>query len=153
MSPTITRGSSVAKLRRLSWSDRAVLVEAVACLALARAAVRALPFRVLAARLGARDGDSGGDVRSAEARRVAWMIGAAAPRTPWRSKCLEQAIAGKLMLRRRGVPSTMYLGVKRDPFEAHAWLRAGGATVLGGAGAERFAVLASFGESAPGSPK
>lgn len=75
--------------------------------------------------------------------RVAWAIGAAARRTPWRSKCLEQAIAAKLMLRRRQVPSTMYLGVALSR-DAHAWLRVGAVDLIGGGGHEGFAVVATF---------
>jgi hypothetical protein len=79
--------------------------------------------------------------------RVRWAIDAAARRTPWRSKCLEQAIAGKWMLRRRGIASTMYLGVVHNPFEAHAWLRVGRMNVTGGSRVDRYAVVATFAEA------
>lgn len=142
------RGSFASRLRRLSWADRALVVEAAAWLALARVAVRTLPLGRLAPRLGRRMAESPFDVRAGEVpRRVAWAVGAAARRTPWRTKCLEQALAGKMMLRRRGVPSTMYLGVAHRPFEAHAWLRVGRDTVLGGRDVERFAVVASFADA------
>jgi hypothetical protein len=76
--------------------------------------------------------------------RVAWAIGAAAGRVPWRAGCLEQAIAAKAMLRRRGIASTLYLGVTRDPVGAHAWLRVGDVNVTGGRDVARYAVVASF---------
>lgn len=41
---------------------------------------------------------------------------------PGRAKCLEQAIAGYILLRRRGVPVQVRLGVQPYPFYAHAWL-------------------------------
>ncbi len=41
---------------------------------------------------------------------------------PGRSKCLEQSVAGFVLLRRRGVPVEMRLGVQPYPFSAHAWL-------------------------------
>jgi len=69
----------------------------------------AVPFRTLAARLGTRE-----DVTAAREtvdperlRPIAWAIVAVSARTPWRSMCLEQAIAAKAMLRRRRLPSTL----------------------------------------------
>jgi hypothetical protein len=70
---------------------------------------------------------------------------------PWDAKCLAQAVAGKWMLRRRGLPSTLYLGVERVHegekwLEAHAWLRSGTDFVTGERHYERFHVLAAFSE-------
>ncbi len=45
---------------------------------------------------------------------------------PGRSKCLEQALAGLILLRRRGVPVELQLGVQPYPFCAHAWLNLDG---------------------------
>jgi hypothetical protein len=144
-------GGAASKLRRLSWADRGLLVEAVACLGVARLAVVALPFRAIAPHLGTHMAESPAtDPPDPVARRVAWAIAAAGRRTPWRSKCLEQAIAGKMMLRRRGIASTMYLGVVRTPFESHAWLRVGELNVTGGAEVDRYAVLATFADAGRG---
>jgi hypothetical protein len=100
---------------------------------------------VLARRLGVPQAETpamtGPDLAS---RRVAWAIGAAARRAPWRSECLEQAIAAKAMLRRRGIASTLYLGMARDPVTAHAWLRVGDLNVTGGRDVDRYTVVASF---------
>ncbi len=66
---------------------------------------------------------------------------------PWECKCLAQAISGKMMLRRRQTPSTLYLGVAKKEdgdLNAHAWLRAGESIILGGGGLERFAVVSTF---------
>lgn len=45
---------------------------------------------------------------------------------PGRSKCLEQAVAGLILLRSRGVPVQLQLGVQPYPFYAHAWLHLNG---------------------------
>jgi hypothetical protein len=107
--------------------------------------VIALPFRVVAPRLGMPQAETPAmaspDLAS---RRVAWAIAAAARRAPWRSECLEQAIAAKAMLRRRGIASTLYLGMARDPVAAHAWLRVGDLNVTGGRDVARYSVVASF---------
>lgn len=134
-----------SRARRLLSRDGAWVAEAIACLALARVAVIALPFRVLARRLGVRHAETPANVSVDPASgRVAWAIAAAARRAPWRSECLEQAIAAKAMLRRRRIASTLYLGVARDPFAAHAWLRVGDTNVTGGRDVSRYAVVASF---------
>jgi hypothetical protein len=141
------RRDSSRRLRRLASRDGALAVEAAAFLALARLAVIALPFRLLAPRLGLRRGETPASVTlHPAARRVGWAVGAVARRTPWRSECLEQAMAAKAMLRIRGIESTLYLGVTREPFAAHAWLRVGDLHVTGGRDVSRYAVVASFAE-------
>jgi hypothetical protein len=139
-----------SRLRRLLSRDGLWALEALACLAFARIAVVALPFRVLARRLGVRQSETpAAEALNPVSRRVAWAVQAMARRTPWRSGCLEQAIAAKWMLRRRGVATTLYLGLTREPVAAHAWLRAGDANVTGGQDVSRYAVVASFADVEP----
>jgi Transglutaminase-like superfamily len=45
---------------------------------------------------------------------------------PGRSKCLEQAIAAFVLLRRRGIPVDVRFGVQPYPFFAHAWVELNG---------------------------
>jgi len=145
---SMRRGLSRQALRRLASRDGALAAEAVVFLALARFAVLVLPFRRIAPRLGVHRGETPAAVDlSPASRRVGWAIGTASRRTPWRSKCLEQAIAAKAMLRVRGIESTLYLGVTREPFMAHAWLRVGELHVTGGQDVSRYAVVASFAEA------
>lgn len=65
---------------------------------------------------------------------------------PWKNQCLTEAITAKLLLRRRGVNSTLYLGVNRDnnKMTAHAWLCCGNLFVTGKRGMEKFTVVSSF---------
>jgi hypothetical protein len=46
---------------------------------------------------------------------------------PGRSKCLEQSVASFVLLRRRGIPVDLRMGVQPYPFYAHAWLDLNGA--------------------------
>jgi hypothetical protein len=145
-------------LRRMSWGDRALAVESLAMLAAARVLVKFTPRRRLVARMG------GSRITTPEApastkslhSNVGSRVGASVERvarfTWWRSMCLEKALAGKWMLRRRGIASTMYVGMARkgSEFIAHAWLVAEGQT-LTGAGSISYAPLAAFRErSGPG---
>jgi hypothetical protein len=79
-------------------------------------------------------------------RAVARALGAAAARLPWTSNCLAQALAGRMMLSRRGVRSAVVLGVRRDEgaFLAHAWLAVADGTVCGGEQAAGYRPLAEW---------
>ncbi len=46
---------------------------------------------------------------------------------PGRARCLEQSLALYVLLRRRGVPVKLKLGVQPYPFNAHAWVELNGA--------------------------
>lgn len=86
-------------------------------------------------------------------RRVARAIERASRVTPWVSNCLPQAMTAKRMLKKRGLRSTLYLGIARENGEklsAHAWLRCGQFFVTGGQG-RGFTVVAAFSESDEGS--
>ena len=62
---------------------------------------------------------------------------------PWKAKCLAQALAGKLLLRKFGLPGTIYLGIKKDSgkLEAHAWLICGSQFISGKEGHKKFTVV------------
>ena len=75
--------------------------------------------------------------------------------TPWESTCLVQSIAGKMMLKRLNIPSTLYLGVakngkekskKKKELKAHAWLRSGNIILTGqkGVNLSAFTVVSMF---------
>jgi len=140
-----------ARLLARSPAERTLLLEAAAWLALFRLVILLLPFRWIAPRLGRHMEESGeADDDDAAHRelvpRVGWAVAAAARHVPWQAVCLPQAMAAKAMLRRRGVDSTLYLGVVRDrEMMAHAWLRVGGRIVTGGPGVDRYTVVSTFG--------
>jgi Transglutaminase-like superfamily len=143
------RAWSSRRPRRLPARAWALLGEAGACLAIARLATLLLPFRVVARRLGPNVTDEPpSGPASPAARPIGWALAAAARRAPWRALCLEQALAAKMMLRRRGITSTMYLGVATHPVKAHAWVRVGDVNVTGGSEVDRFAVVATFADAA-----
>lgn len=108
-----------------------------------------LPFAWLAPYLGKRMAESPSDLPSVNpyVHKLGWAINLVSRHTPWESKCLVQAIVGKILLRRLQLTNTLYLGVGRDgdnKLIAHAWLRCGAIFVTGGAGRERFAVVGKF---------
>jgi len=151
-------------LARMPWSDKALALESLAMLAAARLLVKTTPERQLVARMGGSPVTGGkfpddSDTNTARSRTtVGARVGASVERvarvTWWRSMCLEKALAGKWMLRRRGIPSTMYVGMARQgsEFVAHAWLVGEGQT-LTGAGKVSYAALAAFREPEGSGPR
>lgn len=120
-------------------------------LALARIAILVLRFPIIAKRLGTpmtETAQNDDEQLRPVLKRVKWAIGAVSRRAPWRCLCLEQGVAAKMMLRRRHIPSTLYLGVTRDKgasvAKAHAWVRSGTYFVTGGEGHEAFTVVSTF---------
>ena len=68
-------------------------------------------------------------------------------RVPWRALCFEQGLAAQIMLRRRGIASTLYYGAAPDKAEglsAHVWVRDGAIDVVGCELAPHYGVLAVF---------
>ncbi|WP_428029120.1 lasso peptide biosynthesis B2 protein [Ancylobacter sp.] len=125
----------------------ALLAQALFILACARLAIVALPFRKVAWIASARPSRPFPADPLAQIRRVRWAIRAVARRMPFRALCLEQGLAARILLRWRGIPTTLYYGVAKDEngkLIAHLWARADGIDVIGTEGLERFTLLCTF---------
>ncbi len=86
----------------------------------------------------------------ARARGVAWRVKVTADRLPWASSCLVRAVAGCLLLERRGIRGgVIRFGVSKvdGRLTAHAWLLLGGDVLLGADGADTYTPVADFGRS------
>lgn len=158
------------RARGLTLAERGLLIEAIVWLGLLRAAVTTLPYRRTAALLRLTQADPAGEVLPAgladdggshgadaddaadvgggdPSTAIGWAIRAAAARTPWRSTCLVQSLAGSAMLRRHGLASVVYLGVAKDAggeFIAHSWLRCGEHVMTGAVGHQQYSVIAAY---------
>jgi hypothetical protein len=136
---------------------RALLAEAVAGLLAARLALIFIPFPRLARRLGTFVPPT--DPRAIAVRthaapdqaqlagEIGWAVTRAARYVPFKAVCLPQAMAARVMLKRRGVASVMHFGAAKGtekPLDAHAWLDAAGVEVTGYPVAESFAEVACF---------
>jgi hypothetical protein len=133
---------------RLPSADRVLLVEATVALSVAGLRLSVTSFARIASGLGRHMDESADAVDAAalkQAARVRWAVETVARHLPWKPVCLPQALAAKRMLQRRGIASTLYLGV--DPakqLDAHAWVRVGRMIVTGGPREDRFAVVSTF---------
>ena len=150
-----TRMGRLSKLFALSWQQRFVLVEALLWLAVTGAAIHTQPFQRLVNLLKLKAGETAAAGCPPVAEPVGWAIRVISLRTPWLSTCLAQAMAGYIMLRRRQIPATVYLGVAMSPTEslqAHAWLRCGEKILTGQAGRGRYKTIACFVAPAKNTP-
>lgn len=138
---------------------RGLMIEALFWLAVARVALLILPFRKVAAHLGDALPPAEGAQRMAgmaippgsdvTAREVGWAVRRMAGYVPFRSVCLQQALAGKAMLRRRDIAAALHLGVVTGTapgatMKAHAWLDAAGVKVTGWPFDDDYAEVACF---------
>jgi len=147
--------SELTRTARLTGARKWLLGEALFALLIARAAMALLPFRRIAAWLGAPSVEGPATATAAEigaAQEVGWAVGAVARRVPWDGRCLAQALAATGMLRRRGLEGTVSFGVRQGEsagFDAHAWLRLGSCIVTGGPGHEHFQAFTTFARRRP----
>lgn len=140
-------GNILRKMKTLAnvGQHRQLLVaEACAAMLAARVTLLVLPFPRVARRLGefvapadprvAQRAAATTPDQAAQARAIGWAVRSAAPFMPFRSVCLQQAMAAQAMLRRRGIASVMHFGASPSDaraIDAHAWLDAAGVKVTG----------------------
>ena len=150
----MARRPRLSSFFRLSWRLRLLTIEAG--WELARARLDTLRAAAHYARgLGVLSDQTAPSPAAQEEERRAAEIGAIVARVaaamPFRALCLQQALATRRMLRRRGLPATVFLGLAHDPAErratdepAHAWVQTGQRVVNGDQDLERYAVVGVF---------
>ena len=121
----------LAAIRHLPWRQRWTLLEAFVLLPKLAVWIRLLGLRRVRALLHrlAPGSRAGVDPQSlAAARDAARLVAAAAARQPFAVSCLPRSLTLWWMLRRRGIPTELHLGVRNESgnIEAHAWLEADG---------------------------
>lgn len=139
-------------------AERGLLREALWLLALTRFKIAFLPFRVLHRSIRSvhehqqekpanKSSDDMSRTRKRQAQQIARTVLAVSRRLPWNATCLVQAASAKIMLNRRGVQGTLYLGVAKNScgrLVPHAWLESGGKVLLGGDEIEKYTVVSTF---------
>lgn len=116
--------------------------------AIFRSAILYIPMSRLKKYLGAEGQESPEDAEPSEykyAKLISKQVNRSANNTPWESKCLVRALTARKMLIKKGISSTLYLGVSTEDGKmiAHAWLRVGKMYVTGGNG-EGYSIVAKY---------
>lgn len=63
--------------------------------------------------------------------------------TVWKTECYTKAITAKILLNRKGISGTIYIGFQKDEngrYKGHAWLRSFNTIITGGEEKDRFIV-------------
>lgn len=108
------------------------------------------PFKYLKKYMGVAKTESAKkvpDMYYEEARRIQRIVLLVCNYTPWQSKCLVRALLVQYFLKRKGIATTIYLGVNKDDMNqmaAHAWIRCGEMIVTGQYEKDHFVQVAKF---------
>lgn len=137
------------KWRPLTPRQRRLILSAALWLPSMSLAVNTVPLRRITGFLGLRpspDPIQGGWVDREAAVDTGRAVAAVAARTPWTSTCLAQALTGARLLRVRGLPVTVTLGMYRSGgrSSAHAWLEHGPVVVTGAAPPNTYVPVGRF---------
>src|SRR5262245_21777851 len=102
------------KLWNLSRREKGLLCEAGILFLAAKVSVHTLPFGYIERHLRAHWGGATADIgdRHDDIRLIRRSLARAESLLRWKAPCLSRSIAEFIMLRRRGIPAVMYLGVK-----------------------------------------
>jgi len=123
------------KFFRLPPRERIVFVQAWALFLLMELALRALPFQQLRALCdnAGRKGPEKSMETVPSVSRLAWLVEVAGRYTPVTATCLKKALVLSWLLGRRGIASTLQIGVARHggALTAHAWLEQQGRVIFG----------------------
>jgi len=122
--------TKLRKLLQLASGDRRLLLEAALRLLLTDLALRALGFARVQRWLSAgavqpgSPGDPSDEALPPMVERIASSVAAAGRHHLYPMRCLTRSLVLQGMLARRGVPSDLRIGVRKDRgrFEAHAWV-------------------------------
>jgi len=139
-------------LKKITYTEYQLFAEAWMCLAVARLLLIFLPFKKLAPLLGKTVTSETSTVIPSDNTIALQQISIAISRgcryAFWRTKCFEQALAAKLMLKKRGISSLLYFGVYKNDdslkLNAHAWVICKGMIITGSKNLELYKVVSRF---------
>lgn len=145
--------SKVKKIKaflKLTLKEQERIIEALYYLGKYRVMIAFVPFKDIERKMGRNNYESSNEADINDYRYAKYVksaISIAAKYCPWQCKCLVRALTAQKMMENRGVPITLYLGVKKDESDsmvAHAWTRCGTYFITGGDGKADYAVVARF---------
>lgn len=133
-----------SKFCSLSRAEVWFLMEAAAAVVATDVALRLFSSKSILALFDRRP-NSQRRSQGADLQRMAWLVDVADRYAPGRSSCLRQAAALAWLLRRRGVLTSLRIGVARegDNFMAHSWLQSEQDQVFGLSDGDKYTILSS----------
>ncbi|HEC61987.1 MAG TPA: lasso peptide biosynthesis B2 protein [bacterium] len=87
-------------------------------------------------------------------KKVVWAVNRTSHHLLGANACFPRALATHILLKRRGFPVRMYIGVRKDNdglLHAHAWVKSNGVVIIGGTEStfKRYTILPDIGEVWP----
>lgn len=140
----------IQRFFRLGWNERYVFILASIISCFYSLIILITPMSWYIKRLGEKGKESTFSVSEEESFKIQQIKrGVLRVRRylPWRTKCFASAITAKILLKRRKIASTIYLGVAKEGGEkiiAHAWLRCGNIIVTGRDEMQKFTPIVFF---------
>ncbi len=133
-----------SKLRSLSLAEVWFLVEATAAVVAFDLALRLFSSKTCLAVFESKGG-SHQKQEGADLQRMVWLVEVADRYAPGRSSCLRKAAALAWLMRRRGIATSLQIGVARegDNLLAHSWLQSQEGELFGVSDRDKYAILSS----------
>ncbi len=133
-----------SKLRSLSLAEVWFLVEAIAAVVAFDLALRLFSSKTCLAVFESKGG-SHQKQDGADLQRMVWLVEVADRYAPGRSSCLRKAAALAWLMRRRGIATSLRIGVAREEekFVAHSWLETGEGELFGLSDTVKYVPLSS----------
>lgn len=141
----------VKKTRKLTLEEWIFLLTSIYYLTLTKIKIVFFSFKKLSKSFGELEikneiNLSKNDYLQSEKIRVSIIRGSRI--VPWKSVCLDQAIAGINLLKHKKIPYCLHLGVRKKEdglkLDAHAWVVCGDKIILGGEKSKFYMVTASY---------
>lgn len=142
----------IKRVLSLKFTEKVYHLEAITWLLLSKVCVLLFPIKYIYKYLGEMNRkviSQLSDVDLYKANLVRTSILRLGRHVPWKSVCLDQAIATGVMLKVRNIPYTLCFGLKTNDTEgklaAHAWIECGTGILVGGKESLNFNIILSFG--------
>lgn len=123
-------GSKIKTFAALPLKTKMLFIEAFFISGWVKFCLTIFPFNHVMNWLGTTNTESSmqADAQSLVLRRqIKAAIDLCRKYAPWRTECYTMSLTGRIMLKRRRLPSTLYVGFMKDEagkYKGHAWLRA-----------------------------
>ena len=131
------------KIANLSYADCVILTEAIVCAIPVELGLRWSGFDTLVKRLGRTRRSRGRQEAVVDGERAARLVEAVSRCYPFNPTCLKKSLVLLWILRKRGLPAELRIGVRKvgGALQAHAWIECGGRTLLDGDIDQQFAPM------------
>jgi hypothetical protein len=137
----------ILKFSQLPNNEKLLFFKALAISLLVKIVVYIFPLRWYSKYLGSDGSIKGMSLENEEAvKKITRAVLRCSRYAPWSTRCLVDAVTAKILLRQKGIGSTLFLGVNKESNKmiAHAWLKCGEKFITGRKGYQKFVVVSSF---------